>query len=255
MREIVFQKNDKVEWLDQRFYKFSDSLYVPSVTTILQAYPKDASFFEWLKNNGQNADEIRDDAGESGSKVHFAIELFDKDIEVNWADAEGKPQYAIHEWQMICRYMEFYQKVKYELICNEISYASENLMYGGTLDKICRFNGKTWLIDNKTSKSLYNHFWIQLVAYKDLWEEMNPEILIDEVAILHLKAQTRTEGKGDAIQGRGWALRTPEKPVDYYRQLFKSTYNLWLDQNPSAKPLNMVYPASFKKAPELITER
>lgn len=247
MREIVFQKNNKVEWMDSRFYILPNGQYVPSVTTVLTAYPRTPAFFEWLKKVGDNADDIRDDAGESGSKVHQAIELYDKDIEVCWVDEFGKPYYSILEWQMIDRYVQFAEKTKYKLVSNEVNYASDKLRVGGTLDKVCEINGVRWLIDNKTSNYIYDNFWLQLVAYKMLWEEFNPDYPIQKLGILHLKAQTRTEGKGDAIQGRGWKLCEPEKNIEYYWELFQATYLLWSAQNPSCAPLNKVYPSSFKK--------
>lgn len=252
MRTVVLQKNDKVEWLDQRYYKVNDEVFFPSVTTILEAYPKPAALFEWLKENGKNSDELRDAAADVGSNVHKAIEDYDEGKEICWADSYGRPQYSLMEWQLICRYVAFAQKVNYELISNETSYCSNVLMYGGTIDKVCAFNGKVWLIDNKTSNSIYDSHWLQLSAYKKLWEEFNPTIKIDNVAILHLKAQTRTEGKGDAIQGPGWKLCMPDKPLEYYDSLFDATYKLWHAQNPSAKPLNRVFPAMFKRQTEAV---
>jgi len=249
MRPVIFQDNDKITWMDQRWYRIEETdTYFPSVTTILEAYPKPFALFEWMKKHGENADEIRDAAAEVGSRVHQAIETYDKGIEITWADANGDPQYTLLEWQLICKYVEFHTKTNYELVCNEISYCSEKLRYGGTIDKIARFNGKLWLIDNKTSNAIYDSHWLQLAAYKRLWEEKNPDHLIDQIAILHLKAQTRTEGKGDAIQGKGWKLCLPEQPLEYYYDLFDATYKLWSSQNPSAKPLNRVYPAVLKKA-------
>lgn len=248
MRQVIFSDEDKVEWLDQRFYKVKDKeIYLPSVTTILEAYPKPPALFEWLKKNGENSDSIRDAAADVGSTVHQAIESYDNGTEICWADDNGKEQFSLSEWQMICKYVEFSERTKYELICNEISLVSEKLGYGGTIDKVCKINGKTYLIDNKTSNAVYDNHWLQLTAYKALWDEFYPEHPIDFLAILHLKATTRTDGKNGAIQGKGWKLCLPEESHSYYQNLFGATRILWDAQNPDCKPLNKVYPAKLQK--------
>lgn len=247
MRQIIFSDSEKVEWLDQRFYKVKGKeIFFPSVTTILEAYPKPPALFEWLKRNGENSDELRDAAAEVGSNVHKAIEDLDNKVLVSWAGDEGKEQFSLSEWQMICKYVEFKQRTNYELLCNEISLVSEKLGYGGTIDKVCKINDKVYLVDNKTSNQVYDTHWLQLVAYKELWEEFYPNEKIDHIAILHLKAQTRTDGKNGAIQGKGWKLCLPEQPYSYYKNLFQCTRILWDAQNPDCKPLNKVYPASFQ---------
>ena len=67
--------NDRIEFLDNRFYKTSSGNFVPSVTTILEAYPKDASYFKWIKEVGSDADTIRDEAGKRGTIVHELTEV------------------------------------------------------------------------------------------------------------------------------------------------------------------------------------
>ncbi len=57
-------KNFKIEgnqitFEDARFYYLNGNFY-PSVTTILSAYPRDAHFYKWLKEVGNDADTIRD---------------------------------------------------------------------------------------------------------------------------------------------------------------------------------------------------
>lgn len=63
MREFIKITKDRIEFLDSRFYQHANGNFYPSVTTILDAYPKSAAFYEWLKKAGEDADEIRDEAG------------------------------------------------------------------------------------------------------------------------------------------------------------------------------------------------
>lgn len=246
---VYIQHTDKLEFLDQRYY-YEGDFYAPSVTTILEAFPKTAQFYEWLKKVGEDANSIRDAAGEVGSKIHAATEQYDNGDALVWDDK----YFNLEEWQLLCRYNDFRQRFDFKMIANEVSYCSKNLILGGTLDRVFDYNGLRYLVDLKTSNSLYDHFWLQLSAYKELWNEFNPELPIDRIAILHLKAATRTEGKKGDIQGVGWALREPDNTTDYYYDLFKATYKLWLTQNKDAKPKNLVYPNSLQRTEELFSK-
>lgn len=241
----VDEINNRVELLDNRFYEFNGALY-PSVTTILDAYPKGAAFFEWLKMAGEKADEIRDSFGKRGSVVHQLTEQYDKELPVSLM-FEGTPQYTSLEWAMFERYIEFSERFTPEIIAIESNYASPELGFGGTLDRIIKMNGKVMLIDIKTSNYLHNHYWLQMAAYKQLWEEKNPDLPIDEIGILWLNAKTRTEGKKDTIQGVGWQLKTPEKSITEYWELFQATHKLWLIEFGSLKPKNQIYQLKHQK--------
>lgn len=252
MRQIIFQQAGRIEWLDSRFYRSPDSnTDYPSVTTILDAYPKPSFFYDWLKANGQNADDIRDSAAESGSKVHQAIDDYNKDVEIYWADENGKAQYTLLEWKMICKAMEFLKLPNVQLIATEAAYVSDTLGYGGTIDCIAEVDGKVTLIDFKTSNYVSDQHWIQLECYYKMFNEKNPQMPLSDFGILHLKAQTRGEDKkGKVIQGKGWQLkmRPEEKTHEHLWNLYTATRTLWEEMNGgSARPSNQSFPSSFKK--------
>ena len=200
--KVDIEKN-RIEFLDSRFYQHANGNFYPSVTTILDAYPKSAAFFEWLKKQGEDADEVRDEAGRKGSNVHQLCEDFDGGVECNMLNEYGSAAYKQIEWAMFERYVEFREKFKYELVANEVHYISPVYGFAGTLDRVFKVGDKLVLVDIKTSNSLHNHFWLQMAAYKMLWDEVN-EKKIDEIKVLWLGAKTRTEGTGKTIQGIGW---------------------------------------------------
>ena len=74
---------------------------------MVDAYPKDASYFKWLKDVGSDADSIRDEAGRRGSIVHELTEQYDMGEEINLVSEYGSPRYKILEWAMLGRYVEF----------------------------------------------------------------------------------------------------------------------------------------------------
>jgi hypothetical protein len=79
---IDLNKN-RIEFIDSRFYSTPSGGYVPSVTTILECFPKGAEFYKWLKEMGGDADTIRDEAGRRGSTVHELTERYDMGEEVS----------------------------------------------------------------------------------------------------------------------------------------------------------------------------
>lgn len=237
--------NNRVELLDNRFYEFNGELY-PSVTTILDAYPKGPAFFEWLKMAGEKADEIRDQFGKRGSVVHNLTEAYDKGEPVSLMNG-SEPQYTSLEWSMFERYIEFVTRFTPEIMGIELNYASPVYKFGGTLDRIIKLDGKLILIDIKTSNYLHNHFWLQMAAYVKLFEEKNPGQKIDDIGIMWLNAKTRTEWKKGDIQGVGWQLKFPEKTIPEYWELFQATHKLWNIEFGSLKPKNQIYQLTHQR--------
>ena len=60
---------------DSRYY-LRNGEYYPSITYVLQYYPKGKFFEDWLKQVGNNADFIVRKSAEDGTKVHNMIEAY-----------------------------------------------------------------------------------------------------------------------------------------------------------------------------------
>ena len=243
--QIDIQTN-RITFLDTRFYFLPDGTPVPSVTTILDgAYPKGAQFYEWLKKNGKDSDDIRDEAGRKGSTVHDFTDRYDQGQEVSLLNGSGYMNCSLMEWAMFERYIEFSKRFQPEHILIEQNFVSELLQTGGTVDRVSKINGKNILIDIKTGSAIYDHYWIQLAIYNMLALEQG--VQVDAYGILWLNAKTRTDGKGDAIQGKGWQLIYPEKPINEYFKLFKHCQALWMDTNGTTIPKETSYSLTHKK--------
>ena len=236
----------QLTFLDSRFYYSEDGSFVPSVTTVLESYPKGAAFYEWLKKNGEDSDAIRDEAGRRGSLVHGMTERYDAGEEISILDEAGNIGLKINEWAMFSRYAEFTDKFKFDILFSEQNFVSTSLGFAGTLDRIIEMDGKKILVDIKTSGSVWPSYWLQLAAYKALVNEAIPEMQIDAVAILWLNAKTRTDGKKGDIQGKGWQLIIKEDSEKDW-QLFKATQQLWIAENGSTVPKQLTYQLKLKK--------
>lgn len=265
-------KNQRISIQDERFYTTNLVDFYPSVTTVLQVYPKGYGYEKWLKENGDEADSILREAGEQGSKVHDGIDQIIKGEQVMWThtlidtyqlrtvesherfikdNLDGNLDrytkevqiYTLSEWEMLLRFAEFVELHQPEFEANELNMIVEELKLGGTLDIVCKINGERWLIDVKTSNYVHKTHELQLAAYKKMWDALNPEMPIDRVGILWLKAQTRgVDSKGKNIQGKGWQMKEFETPQEISWKLFQNVRAIWDAENPNYKPKNLIYP-------------
>lgn len=243
---IIDIQAKQLTMLDARFY-YAEGNFYPSVTTILEAYPKDAAYFKWIKEVGTDADAIRDEAGRRGSVVHELTELYDKGAEVSLLNMDGNLQFKMSEWAMFERYVDFTTRFKPEYIMNEQNFVSARLGFAGTIDRLAMLDGKLTLIDIKTSNNIHDSYWLQLAAYAALVHDMT-DFQIEQYGILHLNAKTRTNGTKGAVQGIGWQLLKKdllEAGQDY--DLFLVTKQLWEAQNKDTKPRQVSYRTTYKK--------
>ena len=249
MSTYIIDTNAKqITFTDNRFYTSEDDQFIPSVTTILQAYPKDAHFFQWLKQVGEEADTIRDEAGRRGSIVHSLTERYDAGEEIGLLDNGGNIGYKLAEWNMFEKYVDFRKNNQFDVIHSEFNIISPKLGFAGTIDRIIQINGENILVDIKTSNQVYDHYWLQLAAYKKLMQEHYHSInVVDRVAILWLNSKTRTRGKDGQIQGPGWQLIIRDKGMeDYDYELFEATHKLWNAQNGDMQPRLKSYSLTHK---------
>ena len=247
---LVKTKTNQLTFVDGRFYHDEDGNYFPSATTLLEAYPKPFALIQWMKEVGSKADEIRDNAGRRGSTVHQLTEDYDRGMECTLLDENNRPKYSLEEWNMFERYVEFSVNHKPVHAMIEQTFVSNHLKFAGTLDRICTIDGKTYVLDIKTSNGIYNSYWLQLAAYKELYNhsvkqsDNMPDI--DGVAILWLNAKTRTYGKNGVIQGPGWQMVTKDETSDDW-SLFQAVQQLWNAEHENDKPREFSYQLSHKK--------
>jgi hypothetical protein len=252
MLNLIKSNPNQFTFSDGRFYADDNGVWVPSVTTVLECYPKPYQFLQWLKESGENADKIRDAAGKRGSTVHELTERFDKGEEVNLLNEFGNPQYSLDEWSMFERYVEFIERFSPDIEMIEQNIVSQKLGFAGTIDRVMVIDGKKYLVDIKTSNMIPNSYWLQLAAYEQLLMTITKHNTLDGVAILWLNAKTRTDGKKGDMQGKGWQFITKENDESSEDwELFQSVQKLWQKENKDAKPKLFTYQLTHKKVASL----
>ena len=241
----VDQELKRVNILDTRYYT-KDDKYYPSVTSILQYFPKNKFFETWLKDVGHNADIIVKKAADEGTQVHDAIEHYLLGEKIEWLDDNGYSKYSLEIWKMILKFHEFWTTYKPILIESEIHLFSDKFIYAGTCDLVVEINNEKWLLDIKTSNSLHTSYNLQLAAYAQAWNELYEE-KIDRVGILWLKSSKRGEDKkSKKIQGKGWEIYEPEKSIDENLKLFGYIHELYKLEHQDLKPNPEQFPTEIQ---------
>jgi hypothetical protein len=235
--------NKQINVLDNRFYRRNDKYYA-SVTSILNYFPKNQFFHSWLKDVGHNSDIIANKAAGEGTQVHNAVEAFLNGEEINWLDEYGNAKYNLDVWRMIMRFADFWNTHKPELVATEYHLFSDEHEFAGTADLVIRFMDNLWLLDLKTSNSLHTSYDLQLAAYATAWNETHNE-KVTHTGILWVKANTRGEGKGGRIQGKGWELKMVSDIENNFK-MFKNIQEIYKMENPDHKPYTEILPTTVK---------
>lgn len=215
--------------------------YYPSVTWIAGHYPKGIPFYKWLADRGwDEAEAIKNAAGDKGSKVHKACEDIDMGVKIDVVNAKyvnnssGQPENLTREEvDCIISYSDFIETFRPILLANERTCFGKN--YAGTIDKIFRVNGQIWILDIKTSKNIWEEFKLQLSAYSHADIDYKKLGITDDewakrkLYILQVGYKKNKDG-----------YKLTELEDKFF--LFEVAYLLWKNENPSAKPVEAFYP-------------
>jgi hypothetical protein len=234
----------QIQFIDSRYYQFKDEWF-PGISTILDVVSKGSQYDKWLMMNGGNAQVLAREAMNQGSHVHEAIQDLCTGKEISFGEI-GKPNYTRNEWQLISKFIDFYTGFKPEIIAVEKVLVSKKLGFGSQIDLVVKLNNKIIVIDHKTG-SVYDNGMIQVSAYIKLWNEyFGDKYPATDGAILHLESTHKgRDSKGKSIQGKGWIL-LPVEEVEKNFEDFKHIQAIWQRKNPSYRPFNEEYPATYK---------
>lgn len=167
---------------------------VPSVTWIAGHYPKGVEFYKWLAGKGwDEAETIKKEAGEKGSRVHKAIEMIlngqefriDTKVPDYVKSTEQETVYSELSYdELICVTSFIAWRDEFqpdEIIAIEKNVFSDKYNTAGTIDLICKKDGVVYIIDFKTSAHIWESHEIQISAYKKMIENgENPLFKINE---------------------------------------------------------------------------
>lgn len=229
----ISEDSQQITMPDSRYY-LRNGEYYPSITYVLQYYPKGKFFEDWLKQVGNNADYIVKKSAEDGTKVHSMIEDYLNGEELNFLSPTNQPMYDTNVWAMFLKFVEFWETYKPKLIETEVHLFSDELKVAGTCDMVCEIEGELWIIDFKTSNHIHTTYEFQTAVYGKCYEECF-EKKPKRYGILWLKSSKRKPAK-DKIQGKGWELFESSRTYDENLNLFKTVKTIFDLENPNHSP-------------------
>ena len=220
---------------EDRWYFIQDKkVYLPSVTWILDSFPKGIGYKKWLANMGdwEQSQKIFQDAGERGGKVHNAIEqlLYNKPLSY-WVPLEDNDRFTPCEWQLINYFVDWFKKYKPITIAIETTVYDIENQFAGTVDYICLIDegllagkpetGKKvkCLIDWKTSGAIYETHKLQVAAYASCIPDN------ERAFILRLGSRHKVHYEFMEIEN-----------LDKYFQTFLHTKAIFNHENPDVEP-------------------
>ena len=235
---------------DSRYYR-RNGKYYPSVTHVLNAYPKGKYFEDWLKKVGYSAEWIVKKAAEEGTLVHEMIEDWLNGKEIKFLYDDGNPRMPSNVWQMFLRFVDFWETYNPTLIEAEVHLFSDEIQVAGTCDLVCEIeiDGKMerWIIDFKTSNHLQTTYDLQGAIYAQCWEECYGK-KIDRVGVLWLKSKSRGEDKsGKRLKGKNWEVYESPRTQEQNIEIFTHVKALFDIENPKPKPYTNTFQTVSKR--------
>jgi len=154
----------------QRYY-LADGTLVPGVTTVLSVLAKPA-LVTWANRLGLEGVDVTkyvDKTANIGTLAHYLIEC---NVKAEEPDLEpfSAEEIRLARWALKS-YRTWREANSPRYIASELQLVSERWHYGGTIDAIAVIGGKRWVVDFKTSKTLYQEHIIQVAAYLRLARE------------------------------------------------------------------------------------
>ena len=218
--------------------------FFESSSWISSYYPKGKRFIQWVGSIGfEEAQKRMIEAGVKGSKVHLAAEDIMHGVKVpmdarypNKNNEGAMEELTVEEYRAIMSLVEWVDTVDIEVLATEITAFNDMYHYAGTVDLICKIDGKIWIIDYKTSPSIWPSHEIQLSSYRYLdFDLKEMKVKMDEwknrrIAILQLGYKRNKIKK--------YKFTEIEDQFD----LFLAVKKTWGKECANIKPLQKDYP-------------
>ncbi len=268
MKKIIKEIDEKrgiyqVTIADERWYMKSvtsktgipEYKAVPSVTWIAQSYPKGIQYFKWLAEKGwDEAEAIKTQAGDKGTKVHLAIDdIFQgKEVRIDSKyvnkSLEREEELTLEECDAILSFLAWKAEMEKGYVLETIAWEkvifSEKHNYAGSIDWIVKMTDKetgesqVWIIDFKTSQQVWTSHELQVSAYKQAIENGENELLHNQkiVDVSNLKIGILQLGYRRAKCG--YKFTEIEDQFD----MFLTAQKIWKKEHGTETPTKKDYP-------------
>ncbi len=165
-------------------YHLKDGTKVPGVTTIIGRFKDSGGLLYWACEQGKAIErgeisklyDKRDEAADAGTLAHALVEAHIAGEAMPVIPDTKTGEQAFQGFQ---NYIHWQEDNRIQVIKQEMELVSELYLFGGCPDALgVDSRGTLNILDWKTSNGVYQDYLIQIAAYKQLWEENNPDKLI-----------------------------------------------------------------------------
>lgn len=219
---------------------------VPSVTWVAGYYPKGIQFYKWLADQGwDEAQAIKVAAGDKGSAVHLAIEMIlsgmEFRIDTKVQDKSRSTEQETYERELtyeellcVASFLEWKRRLDeagtpLTVLATEITIFSEIHGYAGTVDLICKIGDQPYIVDFKTSKSVWTEYMLQVSAYRRALENGENPIEDKDGKLVDLSG-LKTAILQVGYTGNQSGFKFTE--VDDHFDLFLTAQKIWRNELP-----------------------
>lgn len=160
-------------------YHLADGTRVPGTTTIIGRFKDSGGLMQWAFQQGKaGASHLYEEsqkAADIGTLAHAMVEASIKGDDPETVLAAAEDGAADKARNAFREYLEWATQTDVRITAQEMHLVSEEYRYGGTPDAIGVIGNSLCLLDWKTSNAVYCDYAIQLAAYRQLWNENNPD--------------------------------------------------------------------------------
>jgi hypothetical protein len=233
---------NRINKFDQQWYTIADPTLpspvdLPGVTTYLDIYPKGIGYKLWLQRVGEDADTIRDEAGQLGTNVHKIIERTLRGETLTFETETGTRLCSLVEWERYMSWCLWYQdsrdKDALTLVAIEQIVFDLTDKVAGTIDLIADTRRGRRIFDWKTGSFVGDTASIQVNQYRKIANGMKVfgEITGAEIVQLH-----------PSLNKKGFKVVDADDTYDDDVDAFVSIRRIWNRANPKATPKYRRYP-------------
>lgn len=162
--EVTTPSGIHIAYNDEKHRYDVDGERYPSVTTLLGVIDKSGPLMAWAvreTKEGRDYRETRDTAATRGTSVHDALEVLATDgTPPSLSDFPEEDRGYV---QGLC---SWWLEAKPEPLMVEQVVASRLNRFAGRFDLLANIGGESWLVDLKTSGSVYPEMHFQIAAYE-----------------------------------------------------------------------------------------
>lgn len=209
---------------------------LPSVSLIKEIFPKSKGLELFFKKYGNDADTIRDEAGQLGTHVHKIIQQTLIGETVSFENEDGKRNCSLVEWERYLSWCLWYQSVKEELALEPIAVEQIvwdlDLFVAGTVDLIAKTNRGIEIFDWKTGGSVDDDASVQVAAYWEMTNRMKIFGKVEFASIVQLNPK---------LNKAGFRAKEIENLQQYFGY-FLNCKEIWKGKNKNFKPKYRTYP-------------